>query len=93
MDDWQSDIEDPPLGDPQSGAEDNNIGHHSDDFLEKMEGHELDISLIQKWMIWWMEAYRDGSDGKEAQLLVKRFSSCRYISHHVSTEAMGQRMD
>ena len=56
----------------------------------------VDISTIWKWehrMIRWMEAYRGGHDAKEAQLLVKWFSSCRYTSHHVSTEAMGHRLD
>ena len=53
-------------------------------------------STIWKWehqMIRWMEAYRGGHNTKEAQLLVKWFSSHRYTSHCVSTEAMGHILD
>ena len=44
----------------------------------------VDISTIWKWehrMIRWMEAYGGSKDAKEASLLVKQFSSCRYDSH------------
>ena len=44
-------------------------------------------------MIRWMEAYRGGNNAKEAQLLVKQFSPCRYTSHFIATETMGQRLE
>jgi hypothetical protein len=45
----------------------------------------VDVKTIQKWehcMIYWMEAHREGKSAKEAQLQVKKFSSCKYTSHY-----------
>ena len=56
----------------------------------------VDISTIWKWehrMIRWMEAYRGGKDAKEASLLVKQFSSCRYDSHHWVPETVASWLD
>ena len=45
MNEWQSDLEDPPIGNPQSDSEDDDVGYHSDDMLKEMEGDKLNLSL------------------------------------------------
>ena len=45
MDQWPTDIEDPPLQDNQSDPEDEDGGCHSDDLLEEMDGDDLNLSL------------------------------------------------
>jgi len=44
----------------------------------------VQLSTIWKWehwMIWWMEAYRDGKSAKDAQFDVKKYGSHKYTSH------------
>ena len=44
----------------------------------------VNVFTICKWehrIIRWMSAYRDGKGTKEAQIQVKKFSSCKQISH------------
>ena len=43
MDQWPTDIEDPPLRDNQSDPEDKDGGHHSDDLLEDQIGSQITI--------------------------------------------------
>jgi hypothetical protein len=41
--------------------------------------------LIQKWhnrMMWWIDAYGDGLNAKDAQLHIQTFSSEKYRLHH-----------
>jgi len=56
----------------------------------------VDISTIRKWehrMIRWMDAYRGGKDAKEAQIVVKQFSSRRYTSHRRIPEGVAASLD
>ena len=45
MDQWPTDIEDPPLQDNQSDPEDEDGGYHSNDLLEEMDRNDLNLSL------------------------------------------------
>ena len=45
MDQWPTDIEDPPLQDNQSDPEDEDVGYHSNDLLEEMGGDDSNLSL------------------------------------------------
>ena len=45
MDQWPTDIEDPPLQDNQSDPEDKDGGYHSNDSLEEMDRDDLNLNL------------------------------------------------
>ncbi|KAJ6451141.1 hypothetical protein C8R45DRAFT_1113685 [Mycena sanguinolenta] len=52
--------------------------------------------VIRKWehrMIQWMDAYRSDLGPKEAQRLVRAFSSTTYSSHQGVSETLGQQFD
>lgn len=56
----------------------------------------VNLSTIRKWehrMIRWMDAYRGGKTGKEAQKQVKQFSSRRYDSHRRVPETVARAFD
>jgi hypothetical protein len=54
------------------------------------------LETIRKWelrTIRWAEAYQTGKGAKEAQLMVKKFSSKTYSSHQRVTEAYATAFD
>ena len=57
----------------------------------------VSVETIRKWehrMRRWMEAYGDGLGGaKDAQIMVKKFSSKRYTSHRRVPEAVAAALD
>lgn len=53
-------------------------------------------TIIRKWehrMIRWMDAYRSDLGPKEAQRLVRAFSSTKYASHRRVNETLGRQFD
>ena len=56
----------------------------------------VQLSTFRKWQqrtIRWMEAYRGGLTGKEAQKHVKQFSSRQYASHRRVPETVARAFD
>jgi len=53
----------------------------------------LTIWKWEHWMIKWITAYRDGNGTKEAQIQVKKFSSCKQTSHHWVYETVARAFD
>lgn len=56
----------------------------------------VDISTIRKWehqMVRWLTAYWSGMEAKAAQIEVKKFSSCKFASHHRVPETVAHSFD